>query len=98
MIEYAHRTFNLVVVFFVLGTALLAWTRYRHEKNIVRFSTAGLLGLIGQVILGMATVTSDLNPIVSDAHLALASAIFGLLVVNAVIVWNFRHVSVRLER
>lgn len=94
VIEYTHRTFNLVVAFFVLGTALLAWTRYRREDRIVQFSTAGFLGLVAQVILGMATVTSDLNPVVSDAHLALASAVFGLLVINAVNVWNLRRHSV----
>src|SRR6266702_992881 len=94
VIEFSHRIFNLVVAFFVIGTALLAWTRYRPAQNVVLFSTASFVGLFAQVILGMVTVTSDLNPIVSAAHLGLASAVFALVVVNAVMVWNLRSVAV----
>jgi heme a synthase len=98
VIEYTHRVFNIVVGLFVLGTAILAWTRYKREKNIVMFSTAGFVGLLAQVLLGMVTVTSDLNPIVSDAHLSLATAVFALLVVNAVMVWNLQARIVSYDR
>ena len=98
VIEYTHRVFNLVVGFFVLGTVILAWTRFRREKNVVLFSTASFVGLLAQVILGMATVTSDLNPVVSDAHLGLATAVLALLVVNAVMVWNLRSSLLHLQR
>src|SRR2546422_6217795 len=50
VIEYSHRVFALVVAFFVIGTVLLAWTRYRSAKNVVLFSTASLVGLFAQVI------------------------------------------------
>ncbi|MBO0889054.1 COX15/CtaA family protein, partial [Candidatus Bathyarchaeota archaeon] len=91
VIEYTHRVFNLVVAFFVVGTAILAWTRYKSEKSVVVFSTASFLGLFGQVLLGMITVTSDLNPVVSAAHLGLASAVLAVVVVNAVMVWNLQR-------
>jgi heme a synthase len=94
LIEFSHRTFNFVVAFFVVGTAVLAWTRYRGNRNIFFFSTASFIGLFAQVILGMVTVTTALNPIVSDAHLGLASAILALLVVNAVMVWNLRSAAI----
>ena len=97
VIEYTHRVFNLVVGFFVLGTAILAWTRFRHVRGVVLFSTASFIGLLAQVILGMATVTSDLNPVVSDAHLGLASAVLALLVVDAVVAWNLRPLSFQLQ-
>jgi heme a synthase len=98
LIEFSHRIFNFVVVFFVIGTAILVWTRYRQEKSVVFFSTISFIALFGQIFLGMVTVTSSLNPIVSDAHLGLASAILALLVVNAVMVWNLRSIPVRLPR
>ncbi len=98
LIEYTHRVFNIVVALFVLGTAILAWTRFRHERRVFAFSTAGFLGLFAQILLGMATVTSDLNPVVSDAHLSLATLVFGLLVVNAVMVWNLRDKTLDLRR
>jgi len=98
LIEFSHRIFNFVVVFFVLGTALLAWTRFRPAKNVFLFSTASFIGLAAQVILGMVTVTTALNPIISDAHLGLASAILALVVVNAVMVHNLAAIPIKDSR
>jgi cytochrome c oxidase assembly protein subunit 15 len=88
VIEFTHRLFNSVVGVFILGLAIVAWTRYRKENSIVILSTTSLVALIAQVLLGMVTVTTSLNPVVSDAHLALASAILGVIVANAVMVRN----------
>ena len=88
VIELTHRLFNSVVGVFILGLAIVAWTKYRTEKNIVLLSTTSLVALIAQVLLGMVTVTTSLNPIVSDAHLALASAILAIVVANAAVVRN----------
>ena len=88
VIELTHRLFNSVVGVFILGLAIVAWTRYREASNIVLLSTASLVALIAQVLLGMVTVTTSLNPVVSDAHLALASAILAIVVANAVTVRN----------
>ncbi len=90
VIELTHRLFNSVVGIFVLGMTIVVWTRYRSASNIVLLSTASLVALIAQVLLGMVTVTTSLNPIVSDAHLALASAILAIVVANAVMVRNLR--------
>jgi heme a synthase len=98
VIELSHRLFNLVVGVFILGTAIVAWTRYRKEGNIVLLSTTGLVALIAQVILGMVTVTTSLNPVVSDAHLALASAILVIVVANSFMVWNLRLRPAELRR
>lgn len=86
IIELTHRLFNSVVGVFILGTAILAWTRYKYANNIVQLSTTSLFALIAQVLLGMVTVTTSLNPIVSDAHLALASAILAIVTANSVMV------------
>jgi cytochrome c oxidase assembly protein subunit 15 len=92
VIELTHRLFNSVVGVFIVGMTIVAWTRYREANNIVTLSTASLVALIAQVLLGMVTVTTSLNPIVSDAHLALASAILAIVVANAVMV---RNITVR---
>ena len=86
LIEWTHRLFTLVVGLFVLGTAIVAWTRYREEKRVLQFSTAGFLVLIVQILLGMVTVRSDLDPLVSTGHLAVASALFATVVLNAITV------------
>jgi heme a synthase len=88
VIELTHRLFNSVVGVFILGLAIVAWTRFRDAENVVLLSTASLVALFAQVLLGMVTVTTSLNPIVSDAHLALASAILAIIVANAVMVRN----------
>jgi heme a synthase len=86
IIELTHRLFNSVVGIFILGMAIVTWTRYKYAGNIVTLSTTSLVALVAQVLLGMVTVTSSLNPIVSDAHLALASAILAIVVANAIMV------------
>jgi cytochrome c oxidase assembly protein subunit 15 len=97
VIEFSHRLFNFVVGVFILGMAIVAWTRYRKETNVILLSTTSLVALIAQVLLGMVTVTSSLNPVVSDAHLALASAILAIVVANAIMVRNLRlgHAELR---
>jgi cytochrome c oxidase assembly protein subunit 15 len=97
VIELTHRLFNSVVGVFILGMAIVAWTRYREESNIVLLSTASLVALIAQVLLGMVTVTTSLNPVVSDAHLALGSAILAIIVAIAVLVRNLTLKPVQLQ-
>src|SRR5438552_8519136 len=92
VIELTHRLFNSVVGVFILGLAIVAWTRYKEAKNVVLLSTTSLVALTAQVLLGMVTVTTSLNPIVSDAHLALASAILAIVVADAVMV---RYLTIR---
>lgn len=98
LIEFTHRIFNFVVTFFILGMTLLVWARYRQERNIRLFTSISFVAFIAQVFLGMVTVTTALNPIVSDAHLGLASALLALVVVNAVMVWNHRSILESVRR
>lgn len=98
VIELTHRLFNSVVGVFILGMAIVAWTRYRKASNVVLLSTTSFVALIAQVLLGMVTVTTSLNPIVSDAHLALASAILAVVVANAVLVRNLTMRPVELRQ
>ena len=89
LVEWTHRLFTLVVGLFVLGTVLVSLTRYRHEKRIVQLSALGFLVLIGQILLGMVTVKTDLDPLVTTSHLALASALFAVVILNAITVRRF---------
>jgi heme a synthase len=98
IIELTHRLFNSVVGIFILGMAIVTWTRYKYARDIVMLSTTSLVALIAQVLLGMVTVTSSLNPVVSDAHLALASAILAIVVANAIMVRSLTMRPVGLRR
>jgi heme A synthase len=88
----------LVVGLFVLGTTIVAWARYREDKRVLQFSTASFLILIGQILLGMVTVKTDLDPLVSTAHLAVASALFATIILNAVAVRGLSDSSRELLR
>lgn len=81
--EWTHRLFTLVVGLFVLGTTVLAWTRYRDQKRVLQLSTLSFLVLIGQILLGMVTVKTALDPLVSTAHLAVATGLLATVMVNA---------------
>jgi len=97
VIELTHRLFNSVVGVFIVGLAIVAWTRYKEAKNVVLLSTTSLVALVAQVLLGMVTVATSLNPVVSDAHLALASAILAIVVANAVMVRNLTLRAAQLQ-
>ena len=90
LIEYIHRLFALVVTGFVLGTMLLVWARFRRERMVLALSTASFMALVGQIVLGMVTVQSDLDPVVATAHLGVASAVFGLVLANTAAVHYVR--------
>jgi heme A synthase len=98
LVEWTHRLFTLVVGLFVLGTTIVAWTRYREEKRILQLSTATFLILLGQILLGMVTVKTDLDPLVSTAHLAVASALFSAVILNAIAVTRLNTSSHLLPR
>src|SRR6266571_7009559 len=98
LVEWTHRLFTLVVGLFVLGTTIVAWTRYRGEKRILQLSTASFLILLGQILLGMVTVKTDLDPLVSTAHLAVASALFSAVIINAIAVRRLSTSSHLLPR
>jgi heme A synthase len=68
---------------------IIAWTRYREERRILQFSTISFLVLLGQILLGMVTVKTDLDPLVSTAHLAVAPALFAVVILNAITVRTF---------
>ena len=90
LIEYTHRVFAIVVTAFVLSTMVYALTKLRGERVVLALSTGSFLLLMAQIILGMVTVRTELNPFVSTAHLGLASGVFALVLANAITVRNLR--------
>ena len=90
LIEYTHRVFAIVVTAFVLSTMVYALTKLRGERVVLALSTGSFLLLMAQIILGMVTVRTELNPFVSTAHLGLATGVFALVLANAITVRNLR--------
>lgn len=84
LIEFSHRLAASVVGFLVLGIAIAGWRSQRDP--ILRWGGVFAVGLvIGQIILGGATVLNDLLANLVMAHLAMASMLLATLVVLALV-------------
>ena len=98
LVEFSHRLFALVVSLFVTGTVLVAWRSFRESKGVLALSTASFVLLLAQVFLGMVTVKSELNSLVTTAHLGLATGVFGVVLSNAFLVRSLRQNQERISR
>jgi cytochrome c oxidase assembly protein subunit 15 len=93
-IEWSHRVsaFLLAVVITVLAVFAVAFERTRPVA--LRLSLASLATVVAQALLGGLVVESDLTVVIVLLHLALATALFGLLLVLAFLA-NLREVPRR---
>ena len=96
VIEYVHRLLAATVTVLVFLTMSYAAPRLKDHRDVVALSTASFLLVVSQVILGMATVRTQLSPVAVTAHLGLASGVFALLIANAMAVRSLRVVERRL--
>src|SRR5260370_1083412 len=98
LIEYTHRLVSLLVSVLVASTWLVVVLRYHSDGKILTLSTASLALLFAQVLLGMVTVRTELNAVVTAAHLGVASGVFALVLVNALLVRSRSLELVRQSR
>jgi len=84
LIEFSHRLVASVVGLLVVATAVSAWRSQRRPATVVWGSTAAVGLVIGQIILGGATVLSELSPGLVVAHLAMATALLLTLLFVAI--------------
>ena len=98
LIEYTHRLFALLVGVLVTVMLLTVWLKFRSEKSVVVLSAMSFILLMAQILLGMVTVRTGLSPPVVAAHLGLASAVFGTLLINAVAVRRISQSETQLAR
>jgi len=80
LIEYAHRVVAVAVGFMMLALAVWAWRRHRGRRGIVAASTAAVVLVAAQGLLGAATVEEGLDEALVAAHLGLAMILLGLLI------------------
>lgn len=80
IIEYSHRTVAGIVGLMAIALAVLAWRRYRANRALVRATIGAALLVIGQGLLGAATVENNLDETLVAAHLGLAMIFFALTI------------------
>ncbi len=85
IIEYTHRFVASVVVGpLIIATFLVAVFRYRRLKSVIIPTTVSVALLLAQGGLGGVTVLTELPGHIVAAHLALAQALLGCLILVAV--------------
>ena len=84
LVEYSHRLAASLTSTLILATAIMAWWRYRRLTRIVAPVTLALVLLGIEVVLGGITVLTELPPNIVTVHLAVAEAIFALLLITLV--------------
>ena len=83
LIEYSHRLAAVSVGLLILGTAVTAWLWHRDNRFVLTGATVAVLLLIGQVLVGGATVNMELPATIVAVHLAIALVLLAVLVVTA---------------
>lgn len=94
IIEYSHRLVASAIVGpLIFATFVLAVIRYRKVRSVTIPSTVAVVLLLAQGGLGGVTVLTELPGHIVAAHLALAQALFGCLILIAVAAYRVRTPS-----
>ena len=88
IIEYSHRLSAALSITLVAATAIVAWRRYRRERQIVALATLAAGLVLVQSLLGALTVFLELPETVVTVHLAVAEALLATLTLLTVRVFD----------
>jgi len=80
-IEQINRLFTFVVGLAVVLAALGAWLRRPRRRDLLWLSTALVLGIPAQGIIGAVVVWTDLNPAAVQLHFVLSMVLVAIAVV-----------------
>lgn len=102
LFNFAHRTWALMVAFFILWTALRVLLKHGSEKRVSRPALVLLYTLVLQVFLGAETVWSGRAVVITTLHVAcgafaLASSLFLTLFVHRIVISRTAARPVTLE-
>ncbi len=84
-IEWSHRVSAFVLSVSILGLALLGLAFARGRRILMRLSLLALALVVGEALLGGLVIESSLKAEVVLLHLAIATALFGILLIVAVL-------------
>jgi heme A synthase len=79
VVEYAHRALAAAVGIAMLAICVVVWRRYREHRGLVIASTAAVVLVGAQGLLGAATVEGNLEEGLVAAHLGLAMLLLALV-------------------
>jgi cytochrome c oxidase assembly protein subunit 15 len=80
-IEFGNRLLTFVVGLVVIASIVAAWRQRPRRNPLVVLAVAGLLGVVGQAILGGITVLTGLHPATVAAHFLLSMVLVAVATV-----------------
>ena len=80
VIEYMHRALAAGVGLLMIALAVLVWRRYRAHRGLLAASTAAVVLVGAQGLLGAVTVEQNLEEALVAAHLGLAMLLLALVI------------------
>jgi len=93
-LEWSHRVSAFFLSSIILVLALLGVVYERQRKALMRIALAALGLVITEALLGALVIQSQLSPTLVLVHLAIATALFGLLLI-LVLLANLRELPRR---
>ncbi len=93
-VEWSHRVSAFVLSVSILGLALLGLAFARGRRILMRLSLLALALVVGEALLGGLVIESSLKAEIVLLHLAIATALFGILLIVAVLA-NLRQLPRR---
>jgi cytochrome c oxidase assembly protein subunit 15 len=80
-IEFGNRLLTFVVGLVVIASIVAAWRHRPRRMSLVLLAAAGLLGVVGQAVLGGITVLTGLHPATVAAHFLLSMVLVAVATV-----------------
>lgn len=84
-IEFSHRLSAFLLSVLVLAMTVAALVAERRRPTLVRLSLSSLVTVVLEAFLGGVVVDSRLSAAIVIVHLAIATVLFGLLLVLAIL-------------
>ncbi len=79
-IEFGNRLLTFVVLLVVVTSIVAAWRQVPRRRSLVTLASLGLLGVVGQAVLGGLTVLTGLNPALVAGHFLLSTVLIAAAV------------------
>ena len=86
-INFGHRIAVGFSDILMLLLAVAIWRTRQKNRRLMRTTHILAVCYVGQVLLGAVTIWTGAPPVMKSAHLALAAAVWGILVLMTAFVW-----------
>jgi len=88
LIEFSHRLAAASVGILIVALALIVWRWHRDNRLAVIATTAAVVVLIAQVLIGGVTVNMELPDTIVALHLGIALVLLALVVATTVLAFS----------